>query len=1363
MRFVAHIIFTFLCVFGASAQGDIVWLHPNKGQWHPNIEYQVDLAAGKMYIEKEGFTYHFYENPKKDHDHTHEKSASHDHDADEQWKQHVVRSRFIGSSWQKEVTTTNTSGFYRNYFLSPTADNWVSGLHSYGLVTMNNFYPGIDLQMNGSDGQLKYSFIVAPTASPQLIKWDVEGAESIQIDNDGNLIVETTLGTIKESKPIAWTIKNGQKKPVEVGFKKNKQQLSFYFPNGYTTGDTLVIDPYLVFSTYTGATSDNWGMTATPGPNGEMLAGGISFGAGYPITSGAFDSSFNGGTPNNNISGFDVSISKFSDNGSQLLYSTFIGGAANELPESMITTAHGELYVLGITASSNFPLSGTPFQNTFRGGPTATHNSLRFVGSDIFVLKLNEQGTQLLASTYVGGTDLDGLNISNLSFNYGDQYRGELILQGDDVVIASHSRSTNFPVTNGSTLKGLQDMVAFKMNNNLSQMIWSSYHGGTGDETGNSLALSTTGDVYIAGGTSSSNFTLTGDDPSFNGDRDGYIVRLNSGTGAIINGTYLGYNEYDQCYFVRTDIDNKVYVFGQSHSSWPISAGKYGNANSGQFIRKYTSDLQSIEWTTMIGAGTGVPEISPTAFLISDCYDIFISGWGGNVNVNGSQATGSTSNGFPVTSDAYQSTTSGSNFYLGILSQDATNLVYGTFMGGFSSSYNHVDGGTSRFDKSGAVYHAVCASCAGNLNGFVSTPGAWSTTNNSPNCNLAAFKFQLGMPYSLSANSTVCNGQNVQLNATGGVHYSWSPAASLNNPNIPNPIASPTETTVYYVSMDFNEGCAIIDSIIVEVINEPVINLASTETICLNESVTITASGGLTYSWAPNVNISATNTATVTVSPTESMYYYVTVGNQCFERTDSIYVTVHPLPEIILADDTLICRGTSALLIPDGNMQPAWETHPTLQAHANGTATVTPAQPQYYYVNGIDTNGCENRDSVLVTFYTVPNLVTSPDTSVCLGTSATLSASGATSYSWSPAATLTGATTANPVATPAVPTTYTVTATYGAGCTMNEEVIVDLLYLPVPVVPDTVFACYDTPKTITVGGAETYSWSPGTYLNTTTGSTVTATVHETITYTVTFTNVCGSILDDVPVVAIIPHVEAFNDTILCPGESTQLMATGAESYNWFPAAGLNTTTASSVTASPAISTLYYVTGTDAYGCFMTDSVFVELHPQPYILASADQYLLEGDVATISGTTSSTGTIYWTPSEYLSCVMCTQTVASPPSNYQYVVTIVDENGCKDSDDVWIFFEPLIFVPNTFTPDGDEFNNVFKVRGGNIREFELNIFNRWGQLIFTSNDMAIGWDGTYDGNLCQDGTYTWKLSYKDLRDKKYERVGHVNLLR
>lgn len=1343
----------------AFAQDEKIWIHPNKGQWEEFIKYRVDLFGGKMYIENDGFTFNFYEIPEQ---HGH---GDNDLEEVESLKAHAIRTKFQGSSWNGNTVESKKSIHYTNYYLGNDSQKWKSEIYDFEKTVLKDYYPGIDLEIEtGKDG-LKYSFIVQPFKDASEIQMTIEGATRYFIEKNGDLHITTTLGEIIEKKPIAWTKKNDIKTDVEVNFAIQDGLVVYEFPNGYSNQETLVIDPSLVFSTFTGSTSDNWGMTATPGPNGEMYAGGICFGVGYPVTVGAYDLSYNGGTANSNIPGFDIAISKFNADGTQLLFSTYLGGNANELPESMITGTNGDLYVLGITASPNFPISTTAYDNSFGGGPQSTENSLKFMGTDIYIAHFNPNGTAIIGSTFIGGVGNDGLNSSSLHYNYGDQFRGEIILDGNEnVYVSSHTKSADFPVTNGSVLQGLQDAVVFKFNSDLSSLIWSTFYGGAGIETGNSLELSSTGDLFVSGGTTSSNLPINGGiDASFGGVSDGYVSKFNSADGTFIRGTYMGDAEYDQTYFVKLDIDDFVYVYGQTETSWAITPGCYGNANSGQFLRKYANDLATISWTTMFGAGTGHPEISPTAFLISDCYDIFISGWGGTVNHNG-PATFSTSTGFPVTTGAYQANTNGSNFYLGIFGVDATSLVYGTFMGGTTTSYNHVDGGTSRFDKSGAVYHAVCAACGGNSNGFTSTPGVWSQTNQSTNCNLAAFKFQLGEPYSLSANSTVCSGDPVQLTASGGISYTWSPAATLSDPNIANPIATPTQTTVYYVDMDFNEGCAIVDSVVVTVIGVPTIDINSQSVICSGDTTILTTSGnGLTYNWSPNTTISNPTQPSVSVWPPQSQYYYCTVTNTCFSNLDSVYVVVNPLPVIGLIDDIIICSGAQASISVSNSTTNTWEPSPGLVVVSNTEIIVSPTTPTYFFVNGIDVNGCEKRDSVFVDIYPIPPLIVSNDTTVCYTESAFLSASGLDSYVWTPSTSLNNSTISNPVATPLVATTYTVTGTYAAGCQLSETVTVDLMYLPVPILPDTLVACYNVSQALVAGGANTYTWSPSTYLDNNVGSIVHATAPEDITYTVGFTNVCGTVYKDVFLDVIVPNVTAFSDTIVCPGRPAYLYAIGGVQYTWSPSAGLNSIHSSGVTAIPLIPTTYQVIGIDINGCRDTAFARVDLFPQAFIQTSPDAYLLEGDNTQLSAWSYTSGPYEWFPSEYLSCVNCVNPIASPPHDFQYTVSYTDENGCSASDDVWIYFKPLIWVPNTFTPDGNAVNSVFKVVGGNIAEMKLQIFNRWGEVVCTLNDISESWDGTYDGNKCQDGTYTWKLYYADRKGNESRLVGHVNLLR
>ena len=222
-------------------------------------------------------------------------------------------------------------------------------------------------------------------------------------------------------------------------------------------------------------------------------------------------------------------------------------------------------------------------------------------------------------------------------------------------------------------------------------------------------------------------------------------------------------------------------------------------------------------------------------------------------------------------------------------------------------------------------------------------------------------------------------------------------------------------------------------------------------------------------------------------------------------------------------------------------------------------------------------------------------------------------------------------------------------------------------------------------------------------------------------------------------------------------------ATGGISYVWSPLSGLSNNSASLVNASPTSPTMYVVVGVDANGCVSTDSVFVDLYPQAFIQTSPDVHAFYGDLIQLSATSTTSGVYVWTPAEFLSCVVCTDPIANPNENYTYIVTYTDANGCSASDEINIFYDPILYVPNTFTPGEDEMNAFFKAEGGNINEFEMLIFNRWGELIYTMDSLDDSWDGTYEGAICQDGTYVWKVRLTDFVDEEYRFVGHVNLLR
>ena len=482
----------------------------------------------------------------------------------------------------------------------------------------------------------------------------------------------------------------------------------------------------------TGAVSDNWGVTASYDLDGYLYAGGIAFGN-YPTTPGAWQLS---------RQSTEMGISKFSKDGSQLIYSSYLGGVNFDIPNSLIVNSKNQLVILGTTGSSNFPTTSGTFDSTFNKGTPFNGIYTFSKGSDISITIVSEDGSHLVGSTYVGGKGNDGLFEYNYAYtNYGDPLREEIILDHqDNIYVVSNTRSKDFPVTTGSfgTMYhgGFEDAVVFKMTPDVKQMIWSGYVGGQDMDAGFSIRLDEANRPYICGITLSDDLPVsTSAYKSALTDIDGFVARIAADGTAIERLTYLGTAAKDVCFNLDLSSSGHVVVFGQTASpSYPITSGKYANPGSANFVHSLDDQLSQTVYSTVVGTGKGIDDrIVPTAFLVDTCDQVYIAGWFGGVNFGQNPVTG-----FPVTQDALKSTTDGSDFYLAVYTPDIEDLLYATYMGG-DVSEEHVDGGTSRFDKNGIVYQAVCSGCGGNSD-FPTTPNAWSATNNSDNCNLAVFK-----------------------------------------------------------------------------------------------------------------------------------------------------------------------------------------------------------------------------------------------------------------------------------------------------------------------------------------------------------------------------------------------------------------------------------------------------------------------------------------------------------------------------------------------------------------------------------------------------------------------------------------------
>jgi gliding motility-associated-like protein len=1239
----------------------------NKNQWDKNILYRAQLDGGVLFLEKNCFTYSFYDKATLRAAHFgHAKNAP-INQASKPVKSHAFRVSFLNSLPEVSTEAKQICKDYNNYYIGNDETKWASHVGNYKEVIYDNIYKGIKIQLLARTNSIKYNFLVAAQANAASIQLNYEGLDSIYL-NEGNLLLKTSLNELTEQKPYAYQLINGEQITVPCNFVLKNKTVSFQFPHGYNRNVELVIDPVLSFACSSGSTADNFGMSATYDGDGNLYSGGTAFDQGYPITTGAIDVTFNGGVTDN-----DVVITKFDSSGTFLHYSTYLGGSSCEIVSSMIVNPQGELFIFGTTGSTNFPVSTGGYDKTFNGGTAVAfpENGTNYPkGTDLYVCRFNSTGTSILASTFVGGTSNEGANNSSaLAYNYGDYYRGEILLDSlGNVYVTSTSYSNNFPTTAGclqSAAGGGMDAVVFKMPADLSKLTWSTYLGGGADDGGYGIIVDNALNVFVTGGTASANFPATGGAVSTTykgGQSDGYISKIKSDGTALLASTFIGTTQYDQCFLLQFDKSYNVYTIGQSLGAMPVSAGVYSNPNSQQFIWKLNNNLSSTSFTTIFGNGNRKINICPTAFLVDKCENIYVCGWGGE------QSKLSPTTNMPLTPNAYQSTTDGYNFYLFVLTANATSLLYGSYFGGASSA-EHVDGGTSRFDKKGIIYQAVCSGCGGN-DDFPVTPGSWPNTgtdvNHSDNCNIGVFKFNFQL-VDIKAiavagpNDTICvNGtiafKNNSTNATG---YSWdfgdgSPLSTLTSPS--HTYTAPGNYTVTFIALN-TTTCALSDTLKLKIVvlPTPVVNIGRDTTVC--KSINLKLDAGTTG----NIYLWSTGATTQTIQVATAGIYWVKVSNGFCTDADTMEVKFSTSPIVNLPHEVSLCKPDSVILnAGNPGCTYLWSNGATSQ-------TIVVKDPGMYSVI-VSNSLCSATDTTIVSIFSLPKFKL--DTTLCIGQNLTLKAnvSGA-SYNWS-----TGATTESIT----VNTTGLYWVDIRAGlCQVRDTMIAKFIPLPIVDLPVSLDLCPNDVIKLDAGNpGSTYHWSTGA---TTQSILVSAAGH----YVVTVSN--GKCIGkDSTDVHMIPTIVKRETVSLCNMVSYTLSA--------------------SIT---------------------TNAVF-----------------LWSTGATTASINITAPGVYWVRITTGNCISSDTT------------TVIGTLG-----------DGVIFVPNSFTPDSDGINDVFRAQGTDIVSFHLSIFDRWGELIFETKNLAEGWNGYYKGNLVQQDVYVWIMEYKTACDEKksHRRKGIVSVVR
>jgi gliding motility-associated-like protein len=1250
----------------AHADSSAIRFIQNKGQWEGNILFAADIPSGRIFLERDRLTYAFSDT-RDLHERMFERKPG--EPIDSMLDCHAFSVRFAGAQQPEAVVGEDKLAAYYNYFIGSDPSKWAGEVPLYQQVRYKNLYPGIDFVMYAQAHTIKYDFIVQPGANPDVIQLVYDGLEGLRVEA-GELVMRTSLFDIRERRPVAFQ----QDMPLACAFDLQGKTLGFSFPSGYKTDEVLVIDPTLVFSTFTGSYANNFGFSATYDDNGNLYAGGIAYAQNYPVTVGVFQGSFMGL--------IDVSITKFSPTGSHL-YSTFLGGSDRDQPHSMVTDPFGNLFVFGYTKSNNFPTTSAAYDNSRSGT------------SDIYVSKISPSGNILMASTYIGGDGEDAYNItsnyvrSGLKYNYGDDARGEIVCDDNgSVYVAACTQSSNFPTTAGAFRQqpsGAQDGVVFKMNAVLSQLIWSTHLGGSGDDAAYSLKVAADYSVFVAGGTASSNFPTTPNTllTTYGGAIDGFVTHLNSTGTSAVASTYIGTSSYNQCYFIEMDADGDIYVMGQKLGTFPTTPGVVGNGTGGQFIQKINPALNTVLFSVVFGTSNADINIAPTAFLVDVCEYVYVSGWGGATNFSGSTAS------MPITNDAIQSTTDGSDLYLIVFEAGAVAVDFATYMGG-TLSHEHVDGGTSRFSKHAEIYQSVCAGCQGNSD-FPTTPGALSASNNSFGCNLACFKMDLELPGIAADFVPVpafagCAPHSVQFlnQSTGGIGFTWNfgdPGSGAANTatgyNSSHTFQNPGTYTVMLIANDPN-SCNRADTSFrtIQVYAVPQLVLSPDTSFCLGQGIMLQASGGQSYQWSPAIGLSSTTTSTTFANPTGPQTYTVIVSNPggCAD-TGQVNIGVLPVPTAVASGGAFICPGDSVQLSATGGIAYQWTDPSSLDNPFSQTPWAHPTQTTIYTVTVTAPNGCTDSDTVSVRVSPV-QAIPGPDIDLCIGESTQLNGSGGGTYLWQPPLGLSATNIANPVANPTVTTTYTLTVTDGIGCSHTDSLRVAVHPLPIiDLGPDILVMCENDSSQLQAIGAVNYVWSPPTALSNPNIANPLAFPTSSITYVVTGSDLFGCEDQDTLHIDVLPAPEAvaWGGAIICADSSVQVFSSGGGTYLWSPSNVFDNPTAQNPIATLQQTTDLIVTVQGGNGCRDRDTVRVPVTPTPVAQVLGPDLICKDDLGILL--VSGGQTYLWNTGA------TTPRINVFPQNSTLYTAIAFVDGCPSKPD------SLYLVVDTLLPVAD----------------------------------------------------------------------------
>jgi hypothetical protein len=536
------------------AFGDLPWVfEPNVGQTDPNVEFLARRGPQIVYLTSNDLAI-----------------------LPVPGSSNLVRMRLQGGETKPRVEGHDPLASRSNYFVGSAREDWHSGVPHYGRVAYRDVYSGVDLIYYGSGSELEYDLVVAPGFNPDAIRLRFDGADDLQVSEAGDLVVSAGGATLVHRAPVIYQPQGDSRDLVEGNYSIRPDGSVGFEVARYDHGRPLVIDPRIVYSTFLSGSADDQAHNYDVAVDavGQAYMAGITSSAVFP-TENALDGTYGGSD--------DIFVAKLDASGSSLIYCTYLGGEYQEDVATIAVDAAGFAYVGGSTMSTDFPTF-----NAFQG--------VRAGSLDGFVTKLSPLGTAIVYSTYLGG-------------NLIDYVRGIEVDHSGRAYVTGSTYSSNFPTEQafqGVHGGGNSDAIVAKLSGDGSALVYSTYLGGVGDDTGYQIAVGPARRATITGSTWSIDFpTKKALQESYGGSGDGFVTQFGFAGTSLTYSTYLGGTGGDWGWGIDTDSPGSVYVGGRTDSSdLPTQAAMYGDAPGGEdgFIAKLNPTGAEFVYSTYFGS-----------------------------------------------------------------------------------------------------------------------------------------------------------------------------------------------------------------------------------------------------------------------------------------------------------------------------------------------------------------------------------------------------------------------------------------------------------------------------------------------------------------------------------------------------------------------------------------------------------------------------------------------------------------------------------------------------------------------------------------------------------------------------------------